>query len=283
MRAPRSGPPPPPPCRGVLLDVDGVLHVGWEPVPGAPEVLAALEEAGLPFRLLTNTTTVSRATLGRKLRAIGLPAADEALLTAPVATARYLQRRHPGARCFLIAKGDVADDLRAAGVAVVADDAEAAEVVVVAGAEEELTYARLNRAFRLLHGGATLVAMHRNRFWRTADGLALDSGPFVRALEEAAGVRAVTIGKPAAGFFRQAVRELGLPAGTAPGAVVMVGDDAGSDVAPARKLGLRGVLVRTGKPVGPQEAGAADLLLGSVAELPAALGIAAGPRLDGTV
>lgn len=266
-------PPRPFPCRGLLLDVDGVLHVGWRPVPGAADALAAMAEAGLPIRFLTNTTTVSRATLGHRLRALGLPVPDEALLTAPVATARYLRRFHPGASCFLVAIGDVADDLRAAGVEVVPDDAVEAEVVVIAGAEEALTYERLNRAFRLLQGGAKLVAMHRNRFWRTADGLSLDSGPFVRALEEAAGVRAVTTGKPAAGFFRQGVRELGLPRGTPPAAVVMVGDDASNDLAPAHKLGLRTVLVRTGKPVGPTEEGQADLVLDSVADLPAALGL----------
>jgi HAD superfamily hydrolase (TIGR01458 family) len=142
-------------------------------------------------------------------------------------------------------------------------------VVVIGGAEERLTYERMNRAFRLLLGGARLVTMHRNRWWRTADGLALDSGPFVRALEEAAGVRATVVGKPAAAFFRQGLRGLGLPAG----AVAMVGDDAASDLAPARRLGMRGVLVRTGKPVGEPELSDADLVLGSVAELPGALGL----------
>ncbi len=261
------------PVHGVLLDVDGVLHVGWRVVPGAEAALAALERAGMPSRLLTNTTTVSRASLGRRLRDLGLPVVDEALITAPLATAAYLRRRHPGARCYVIAKGDVADDLRAAGVDLVADEGDpVADVVVIAGAEEELTYERLNRAFRLLVGGAKLVAMHRNRAWRTDEGLTLDSGPFVRALEEAAGVRATTVGKPSLGFFRQGVRALGLQ----PAEVVMVGDDAVNDLAPARRLGMRTVLVRTGKPVGEEEMRSADLTLDSIAGLPEALGIDSG-------
>ncbi|MDP9366406.1 MAG: HAD-IIA family hydrolase [Chloroflexota bacterium] len=261
----------------MLLDVDGVLHVGWRAVPGAAAALAALGRAGLPFRLLTNTTTVSRATLGDRLRGMGLPVADDALLTAPLVTADYLRRSYPEARCFLIAKGDVADDLRAAGVELAPDEEGApAEVVVLAGAEEELTYARLNRAYRLLLGGAALVAMHRNRAWRTEAGMALDVGPFVRALEEAAGVEATTVGKPAPAFFRHGVQALGVPAAEA----VMVGDDAANDLAPARRLGLRTVLVRTGKPVGPAEERQADLVLDSVAALPAALGIEAA-GLDG--
>jgi ribonucleotide monophosphatase NagD (HAD superfamily) len=136
-------------------------------------------------------------------------------------------------------------------------------VVVIGGAEDELTYARLNHAYRLLVGGAKLVAMHRNTAWRTAEGMALDSGPFVTALASAAGTRATVIGKPAVAFFRQAIRDIGLPAAE----LAMVGDDARNDLAPARRLGLVGVLVRTGKPVGPAEEAQADLVVDSVADL----------------
>jgi HAD superfamily hydrolase (TIGR01458 family) len=250
--------------RGLLLDIDGVLHVGMQPIPGAAETLRALFDAGLSYRLVTNTTTASRATLGKSLRKIGLPVRDGDLITAPVATAAYLHRQYPDARCYLIAKGDVAADFRAAGLTLVGDKDEAADVVVIGGAEERLTYERLNRAFRMVMGGARLVAMHRNRFWRTADGLALDSGPFVGALEEAAGIKAVTVGKPALPFFRQALRDLALP----PHQVLVVGDDAANDLAPARRLGCRTLLVRTGKPVGDREASQADFVLDSIADLP---------------
>jgi HAD superfamily hydrolase (TIGR01458 family) len=186
------------------------------------------------------------------------------LLTAPVATAAYVARRFPGARCYLLSKGDAVDDFHAAGIEVVGPDGTpAAEVVVIGGAEDELTYARLNHAYRLLLGGAKLVAMHRNVAWRTEEGMSLDSGPFVAALASAAGVRATVIGKPAAAFFRQAIRDIDLPARE----LAMVGDDARNDLAPARRLGMTGILVRTGKPVGPTEAAQADLVLDSVAQL----------------
>jgi ribonucleotide monophosphatase NagD (HAD superfamily) len=123
----------------------------------------------------------------------------------------------------------------------------------------------MNRAYQMLTNGARLVAMHRNRHWRTANGMQLDSGPYVTALEEASGVRAITIGKPSLPFFRQALRMLDIP----PRQVVMVGDDGKSDLAPARKLGMRTVLVRTGKPVTPDEEAHADRVLDSVADLPA--------------
>jgi HAD superfamily hydrolase (TIGR01458 family) len=250
--------------RGWLFDVEGVLHVGSEPVPGARELLEDLVTREIPFRLLTNTTTASRATLGARLRAIGLPVTEELLITAPMATAAYVRRCFPGVPCYLLAKGDAGDDFRAAGVPIVGPDGEPdAGVVVIGGAEDELTYARPNHAFRLLLGGAKLVGMHRNTAWRTADGMALDSGPFITALATAAGTRAIVVGKPAAAFFRQAIRDLGLPAAE----LAMVGDDARNDLAPAQRLGLVGVLVRTGKPVGPADEAQADVVVDSVAEL----------------
>ena len=252
------------PVHGWLFDVDGVLHVGSHPVPGAAKLLAELAAREIPFRLLTNTTTASRATLASRLRAMGFPVSEDQLITAPVATAAYIRRRFPGVPCYLLAKGDAVDDFHAAGVPVVGpDDAPDAGVVVIGGAEDELTYARLNHAYRLLLNGAKLVAMHRNTAWRTAEGMSLDSGPFVTALATAAGVRTTVVGKPAAAFFRQAIRDIALPGAE----LAMVGDDAANDLAPARRLGLAGVLVRTGKQVGPAEEAQADVVMDSVADL----------------
>ncbi len=250
--------------RGWLIDVDGVLHVGQRPVPGAGDLLAELTARKIPYRLLTNTTTASRATLASRMRALGFLVSEDLLMTAPIATAAYLRRQFPGVACYLLAKGDAVDDFHAAGVPIVGPDgAPDAGVVVIGGAEDELTYARLNHAYRLLLNGAKLVAMHRNTAWRTAEGMSLDSGPFVTALATAAGVRVTVVGKPAAAFFRQAIRDIALPAAE----LAMIGDDAGNDLAPARRLGMAGVLVRTGKPVGAAEEAQADVVIDSVADL----------------
>src|SRR5215213_3008385 len=167
-------PSPLAPVRGWLFDVDGVLHVSSRPVSGARELLEDLAARAIPFRLLTNTTTASRATLAARLCAMGLPVTEELLITASMATAAHVRRRFPGVSCYLLAKGEAVDDFRAAGVPIVGPDGEPdAGVVVIGGAEDELTYARLNHAYRLLLGGAKLVAMHRNtaggrpRVWRS--------------------------------------------------------------------------------------------------------------------
>jgi HAD-superfamily subfamily IIA hydrolase, TIGR01458 len=253
--------------KGILLDIDGVLHVSMQPIKGARETLDWLTEHGYAYRFVTNTTTQARATLAQRLQAIGLPIRAEQLVTAPVATAAYVRQHFTGKRCWLITKGDTARDFIDADIELVTDRAD---VVVIGGAEELLTYETMNAAFRMIMDGAALLAMHMNRYWRTAEGLQLDSGPFVRALELATGCSATIIGKPEPAFFQQALHALGTTAEE----TIMLGDDIENDVAGAQRIGLRGVLVCTGKyqanaPMIAQVHPAA--ILPSIAELPSLL------------
>ncbi|MBV9616177.1 MAG: TIGR01458 family HAD-type hydrolase [Ktedonobacteraceae bacterium] len=227
--------------RGVLLDIDGVLHVSMQPIAGAAETLQALEQWGYSLCLVTNTTTMSRAVLARRLQDIGLSIEEKRIVTAPVATANYVQQHFAGKRCWVLTRGDTGADF--AGIELVNGLQEKADVVVIGGAEELLTYEAMNRAFRLLMDGAALLAMHTNMYWRTKDGLQLDSGPFVRALEIASGKQAVVLGKPSGDFFAQALNTIGVYANEA----VMVGDDIENDIKGAQRAGIRGILVVTGK------------------------------------
>lgn len=249
----------------VLLDLEGVLGTGGvEPIPGAPEAIERLRAGGIPFRVVTNTTTVSRRSLTEEVRSIGLEVRPKEIHTAPVATAAHLRAAHPGEPVFLLVKGDTADDFD--GIDLVQ---EGARVVVVGGAEERFTYEAMNRAFRMLVDGARLVAMCRSTSWMTPEGLKLDAGPYVRALEEAAGVQAVVCGKPAPAFFRTALDDLGV----GPSRAAMVGDDIVTDVLAAQAVGLTGILVRTGKFQPADLDRGPDHVIGSAADLPALLGL----------
>jgi HAD superfamily hydrolase (TIGR01458 family) len=241
---------------GVLLDMDGTLVVGGEAIPGAARAVDELRERGVPFRLATNATSVTRAELAERLAGHGIVVRPAEIITAPVVTAAYLTSHHPGARCFLLGLGGAGADLE--GVGLVEDRAD---VVVVAGADSAFTWENLTRAYRMLLEGASLVAMHRNLAWRTEDGMTLDSGAFLLGLERASGVRPTVIGKPSADFFAQAVELLGVPADRG----AMVGDDLDTDVLSAQRLGLTGVLVRTGK---PSSGAGADHVIDSIADLP---------------
>jgi HAD superfamily hydrolase (TIGR01458 family) len=260
-----------PEITAVLIDIDGVLTVSWRPLPGAVGAVTWLREQGLAVKLLTNTTSRTRAAIAATLAQAGFPVTAPDILTAPVVTAAYLAAHHPGARCFLLNSGDIAPDL--ADVRLIAGegpDAGPAEVVILGGAGPEFSYATLNRAFGHLMGGARLVAMHRNLYWRTDDGLRLDAGAFLAGLERAAGVTAAITGKPADAFFATALAAVGAE----PGAALMVGDDIESDVLAAQRAGITGVLVKTGKYL-PQTHQAAlappDHLIESIADLPAVL------------
>jgi len=257
------------PPGGVLMDMDGVLTVSWEPIPGAVEVVQHLRARGTPFRIMTNTTSHTRAALSGELRAAGFDVEAAEVLTAPVATAEYLRTRHPGARVFLLGETGVAGDLE--DITLVED--EPADVVVIGGADEAFTFDSMNRAFRMLIDGAAFVAMHRNLSWMTAEGLCLDAGAYVLGLETATGRTAAVTGKPSAEFFGAGLRALGLP----PERVAMIGDDVETDVLAAQQLGMTGVLTRTGKfreEDLARASGAPDLVVDSVADAPAALGIA---------
>lgn len=248
--------------RGVLLDIDGVLHVSMQPVVGANETLIWLEKQGYQVCYVTNTTTSSRATLVNKLKEIGLSLDKEHVVTAPVATANYIRQHYPGKSCWLLTKGDTARDFT--GIHLVESHAD---IVVIGGAEELLTYENMNNAFRMLMDGAIFLATHTNLYWRTSKGLQLDSGPFVHALELATGQQATVLGKPNLAFFEQALLIIGVH----PQEAVMVGDDIENDIGGAQRAGLQGALVCTGKHTAQSpllERIHPDVILPSIVDLP---------------
>jgi HAD superfamily hydrolase (TIGR01458 family) len=252
----------------LLIDIDGVLTVSWKPLEGAVAALGRLRQAGLPLALVTNTTSRTRASIAAALAGAGFPVAAADILTAPVIAAAYLAGHYPSARCLLLNSGDIGEDL--AGVRLARQDDPAVEVVLVGGAGAEFSYQALNAAFGHLQRGARLVAMHRGLYWRTSQGLQLDSGAFVAGLEQAAGTHAEVVGKPAPAFFAAALAHLGADAS----GTVMVGDDVENDVLAAQRQGLTGILVKTGKylPRAHREAsGRPDHILDSFADLPALL------------
>ena len=227
-----------------------------------------LRAHGVPFRLITNTTTHTRVALAATLAEAGFSIAPDEIATAVTATASYLQAEHPGAGVFVLSDGDPGEDLGSVRIV----DADDADVVVLGGGCDGFSYDAMNRVFRRVHEGAAFVAMHRNLYWRTADGFQLDGGAFVAALEEATGVTPVVCGKPSQTFFASALAMLGVPAEQA----AMVGDDVVNDVAGAQDAGLAGVLVRTGKfRPADLDRGAPDAVVDSLADVPATLGLEA--------
>lgn len=229
--------PSPERIEGVLLDLSGVIYIEDEVVPGAAETLDALREAGLPIRLVTNTTMRPRRAVLERLRRLGIEVEPEELITpASLAKRRCAEAGHRSV--VLVVSDELREDLEE-----LREGGGEVDAVVLGDLGERWDYAILNRSFRLVSDGAELIALQKNRYWQTAEGLSLDAGPFVAALEYATGRDAVVVGKPAPAFFELALGELGVAADRA----VMVGDDVEADVGGALEAGLAAILVRTGK------------------------------------
>lgn len=252
--------------QAVLFDLDGVLYIGKEVIPGAIETVEQLRKAGVAVRFVTNTSTLSLNALQAKLIALGFQAERDEIMSAPQATIQYLkQQQNPV--CKLLLADDVKRDF--AGF----DQSEmAANFVVIGDIGDAWSYQLLNEVFHCLVNGAQLIAIHKNRFWQTEHGLQMDIGAFVTGLEYASNTKAMLMGKPSGHFFNMAVTALGLK----PSQVLMIGDDIDADVGGAQDAGLHGVLVKTGKyretytrlsAVDP------DAVIDSVQRLPDLLGI----------
>jgi len=242
--------------RALVLDADGVLVMRGAPLPGVPEALARLDERGIPYRVATNISSMHRETLAARFARMGLSIAAERIVTALSATADDVRRTYPGRPVFVITRPDGLREFGDHPIMVPAeadaDDARAAAVIFGDG-DQDLSYANMDRAFRLVRRGAELIAMHRNGWWYTAKGETIDTGAFVAAVEYATGARARVTGKPGPLMYRTAFRGLAAEIAAAGGPrlrrdeVAMVGDHAPQDIAGARRAGLRGILVLSGR------------------------------------
>jgi HAD superfamily hydrolase (TIGR01458 family) len=242
--------------RGLLLDLDGVLVLKGAPVPGAVEALAELDRRSFPYVVVTNTSLMSRNALARWGAKAGFTTPPDRFQTALSASAAVVRRELGGRAAYVICSEEARSEFEGLNV-VTGEQADAdpgaVAAVILGDSPEELTKANLDRAFRLVLGGAELIGMHRNPWWLTPEGPTLDAGTFLVGLEWATKRRARIVGKPSPAFFRVAIDRL---AGEAASRgeprlrrdqLAMVGDDVGTDIGGGHRAGLRTVFVRTGK------------------------------------
>ena len=251
---------------GVVLDLDGTVYDDQGLFPGAAEAVAALRSAGLALRFATNTSRYPRGALIERLRRLGVDARLDEVMTAPRAAAAWLTDRG-FTRISMHVAAPTVEEFTAFTIT-----EQDPQVVVVGDIGDGWSVDRLNRVFRHVLGGAELLAIHKNRYWKRRGALCLDAGPFVAAIEYATGATAAVAGKPSRQFFLAAATSLAVAVSN----ILVVGDDVRSDVEGAQMAGARGALVRTGKfrdaDVDDLEL-RPDLVLDSIADLPAALGV----------
>ena len=252
-----------------ILDLDGVVWLGAEPIPGAVDAIRQLRAAGARVVFLTNNSSATLGDYVAKLEGLGISADARDVLTSAQSAARLLE---PGTTALVCAGPGVDEALRARGVATVRDGR--ADAVVV-GWHTDFDYSRLTAAFRAVHAGARLIGTNDDATYPTPDGLLPGGGSILAAVATAAGVVPEIAGKPyapmAALVRERVVHDEAQSDGA--GRSVLVGDRVSTDGLMAARLHLPFALVLTGVttaadlPVTPAPAFVADDLATLVRQL----------------
>jgi HAD superfamily hydrolase (TIGR01450 family) len=251
----------------LLVDLDGVVYRGSEPVPGVAAVLADRAARGDVVVYVTNNSMHYRADYVPRLEAMGAPVAADRVVSSARATALHLANHEPTLRRVLVVGAPgLRRELEDVGIEVI-DAAERADLLaqrtaearvdgrtvdefdvagrpdaVVVGLDQELTYGKLTIAGVAIRAGARFIATNRDPALPTERSFRPGAGSIVISVETATGVKPLSIGKPAPEILEEAARIVGARASDA----IMIGDGLDTDIAAARAVGARSVLMLTG-------------------------------------
>jgi HAD superfamily hydrolase (TIGR01450 family) len=225
----------------VILDLDGCVWLGPDPIPGAAEAIVALREAGKRVAFVTNDPRHAGEEFVRKLWGIGVQASLADVVTVGAAVQHLLAETRRGGAAFVIGTDAFRRHVADAGVRIVnhTDLASRAELVIVAGTDE-VVYDDLKNAVLALRRGADFLATGRDPTYPMPDGLWPGTGAILAAVEVGSGREASIVGKPEPQLFFTALDRLG------DGRTLVIGDRLDADIAAADKAHLDAALVLTG-------------------------------------
>jgi 4-nitrophenyl phosphatase len=225
--------------RNLIVDMDGVLWRGDEPMPGVQDFFAFLRQRDVGFVLATNNSSQLPAQYADKLARMGVEVPAECVLTSAQTAAAYLADfAPPGTHVYAIGGEGVQQALEQCGF--VLTDAEAAYVVV--GWDRQLTWDKLATAALLIHAGAGFIGTNPDTNYPTARGPVPGNGAQLAALETTTGVTPIVVGKPESRMYEDALRRMG----ASPQTTAVVGDRLDTDIAGGVQAGLTTVLVLSG-------------------------------------
>jgi len=247
---------------GILFDLDGVIYEGNRLIPGAVKTLKKIQAAGIPFRFITNTTRMTKNNLVGFLGGMGFSVGHESVFAAPHVAIEYCKLKGYKKIFLVVPDPEMKQDFSSFQLVDKNPDA-----IVLGDMGKLFTFNLLNRLFNEVINGSRLIAMHKNRYWKSARGLTVDLGAFIAALEYASGKSAAVMGKPNPNMFQLAVQSWNVP----PDSIFMIGDDIEGDVCGAKNVGMKSVLVKTGKfreDVLARSKIKPDFIINSIADLP---------------
>lgn len=225
--------------KGFLIDMDGVIYRGSEPIPGAVEFINSLRERGYPFLFLTNNSQRTNRDVSYKLRKLGFEVNEEDIFTCGMATAKYLASRTPHGTAYVIGEGGLLAELHDAGFSIVDEHPD----YVIIGEGRTIMLESVDKAINMIMHGAKLIATNLDPNCPTGNGgYRAGCGAFVAMLEFATGKQAFSVGKPSPVMMRMARKRLGLSTDE----TVMIGDTMGTDILGAGSMGFTTVLTLSG-------------------------------------
>lgn len=224
---------------GFLIDMDGVIYKGSEPIPGAVEFINGLKQKGFPFLFLTNNSQRTSRDVGYKLLKMGFNVNDEDIFTCAMATARYLASKTPGGTAYVIGEGGLLNELHNAGYSIVDDHPD----YVVIGEGRTIMLESVDKAINMIMKGSKLIATNLDPNCPVGGGkYRAGCGAFVAMIEMATGKQAFSVGKPSPVMMRMARKTLQL----ATAETVMIGDTMSTDILGAGSMGFTTVLTLSG-------------------------------------
>ena len=225
--------------KGFLIDMDGVVYKGNEPIPGAVAFINGLREKGFSFLFLTNNSQRTSRDVCYKLRKMGFHVNDEDIFTCAMATARYLASRKEQGTAYVIGEGGLLTELHNIGYSIVDDHPD----YVIIGEGRTIMLESVDKAINMIMGGAKLIATNLDPNCPVGNGkYRAGCGAFVAMLEFATGKQAFSVGKPSPVMMRMARNILGLYTAE----TIMIGDTMGTDILGAGSMGFTTVLTLSG-------------------------------------
>ena len=224
--------------KNVLMDMDGVLVRGRTAIPGAPEFIEKLNDAGVEYLVLTNNPMHTPKDLAHRLHTTGINIPETRIFTSAIAAARFMRSQRPEGKAFVIGESGLTTAIHNAGYVITDHEPD----YVVLGETYGYSLETITKAIRLIMAGANFLATNPDPSGPTEDGIVPACGAMAALIEKATGKSPFFVGKPNPLMMRTALNYLGVHSEE----TVMIGDRMDTDVVAGVNAGMRTILVLTG-------------------------------------
>ncbi|MDT0111264.1 TIGR01457 family HAD-type hydrolase [Listeria booriae] len=224
---------------GYLIDLDGTMYLGTEPIKEAQGFIEKLDQAHIPYLYVTNNSSKTPEQVAATLRKFDIPATTNQVFTTSQATVAFMEKQEGRDKTvFLIGEEGVRHEIEKAGFTITSENPD----FVVMGIDRDINYEKLATATMAVRAGAMFISTNGDAAIPTERGLLPGNGSITSVVTVATGVQPIFIGKPEAIIMEQAIARLGVDKSR----VIMVGDNYETDILAGIRFGIDTLIVHTG-------------------------------------